>query len=85
MNFENDEEFEQFLSEVEEDLKAYNQERADAGLSTLGTPPAAGTGKPNNFSVPKDTLPNDKCIILVLSNLYSTLGIKKSKGQCQEQ
>ena len=42
MNFENDEEFEQFLSEVEEDLKAYNQERADAGLSTLGTPPAAG-------------------------------------------
>lgn len=38
MNFENDEEFEQFLSEVEEDLKAYNQERADAGLSTLGTP-----------------------------------------------
>ena len=47
MNFENDEEFEQFLSEVEEDLKAYNQERADAGLSTLGTPPAAGTGKPD--------------------------------------
>lgn len=46
MNFENDEEFEQFLSEVEEDLKAYNQERAD-GLSTLGTPPAAGTGKPD--------------------------------------
>ena len=44
MNFENDEEFEQFLSEVEEDLKAYNQERADA---TLGTPPAAGTGKPD--------------------------------------
>ena len=47
MSFENNEEFEQFLSDVKEDLKAYNQERADAGLSTLGTPPAAGTGKPD--------------------------------------
>lgn len=46
MNFENDEEFEDFLSEVTEDLKTYNQERADAGLSTMGTPPAAGGGKP---------------------------------------
>lgn len=39
MKFENDEEFEEFYSEVEEDLKAYNQERADAGLSSLGDPP----------------------------------------------
>ena len=46
MSFENDDEFEEFLSEVEEDLKTYNQERADAGLSTMGTPPAAGGGKP---------------------------------------
>lgn len=46
MNFENDDEFEEFLSEVEDDLKAYNQERADAGLSTMGAPPAAGGGKP---------------------------------------
>lgn len=46
MSFENDEEFEEFYSEVEEDLKAYNQERADAGLSTTGMPPAAGGGKP---------------------------------------
>ncbi|WP_106828069.1 hypothetical protein [Parabacteroides pacaensis] len=46
MSFENDEEFEEFLSEVEEDVKSYNQERADAGLSTMGTPPAAGGGKP---------------------------------------
>lgn len=45
MKFETDEEFEDFYSEVEEDLKAYNQERADAGLSTLGNPPAAGGGK----------------------------------------
>lgn len=46
MSFENDEEFEEFLSEVTEDLKTYNQERADAGLSTMGTPPASGGGKP---------------------------------------
>nr|DAK34448.1 MAG TPA: hypothetical protein [Caudoviricetes sp.] len=45
MSFESDEEFEEFYSEVEEDLKAYNQERADAGLSTMGTPPAASGGK----------------------------------------
>lgn len=48
MSFENDDEFEEFLSEVEEDLKTYNQERADAGLSTMGTPPAAGGGKPKD-------------------------------------
>lgn len=46
MSFKSDEEFEEFYSEVEEDLKAYNQERADAGLSTMGIPPAAGNGKP---------------------------------------
>ena len=45
MKFETDEEFDDFYSEVEEDLKTYNQERADAGLSTLGNPPAAGVGK----------------------------------------
>lgn len=45
MRFETDEEFDDFYSEVEEDLKAYNQERADAGLATLGNPPAAGGGK----------------------------------------
>ena len=42
MKFETDEEFDEFYSEVEEDLKSYNQERADAGLATLTTPPAAG-------------------------------------------
>lgn len=45
MRFETDEEFDDFYSEVEEDLKAYNQERADAGLATLGNPPATGGGK----------------------------------------
>lgn len=42
MKFENDDEFDEFISEVEADLKAYNQERANAGLSTLGNPPGAG-------------------------------------------
>lgn len=46
MKFENEDEFEEFMSEVESDLQAYNQERADAGLSKLGTPPPAGGGKP---------------------------------------
>lgn len=55
MSFENDEEFEKFLSEVTEDLKTYNQERADAGLSTMGTPPAAGGGKPKESEVITDS------------------------------
>lgn len=46
MSFESDEEFEEFYSEVEEDLKAYNQERADAGLSTMETTPDARGSKP---------------------------------------
>ena len=45
MKFETDEEFEEFYSEVEEDLKAYNQELADQGLATLGNPPATGGNK----------------------------------------
>lgn len=40
MTFESDEDFEDFFAEVEEDLKTLNQERADAGLAHLGTPPA---------------------------------------------
>lgn len=39
MKFEDDDEFDEFYSEVEEDLKALNQERADAGLSAMGVPP----------------------------------------------
>lgn len=42
MKFETDEEFDEFYSEVEEDLKAYNQELADKGLENLNNPPAAG-------------------------------------------
>lgn len=54
MKFENDDEFDEFYSEVEEDLKAYNQERADAGLSNLGNPPGSGGGKPKDEEVLTD-------------------------------
>ncbi len=54
MEFKNDDEFDEFYSEVEEDLKDYNQERADAGLATLGNPPASGSGKPKEDEVISD-------------------------------
>lgn len=54
MKFENDEEFEEFYSEVEEDLKSYNQERADAGLSGLCNPPGAGSKKQEKNEVISD-------------------------------
>lgn len=41
MTFDSEEEFEEFFKEVAEDLKAYTQERADAGLGGL-TPPTGG-------------------------------------------
>ena len=44
MNFNDEDEFEEYYSEIEEDLKAYNQERADAGLSTAGNPPGGKSG-----------------------------------------
>jgi len=40
MTFNNDDEFDEFYADVESDLKAYNQERADAGLQQLGVPPS---------------------------------------------
>lgn len=45
MKFDTDEDFEDFFSEVEEDLKGYEQEMADKGLSALSNPPAAKGGK----------------------------------------
>lgn len=55
MKFENDDDFEEFYSEVEEDLKSFNQERADAGLSKLGTPVSAvSVHKEENFNVLSD-------------------------------
>lgn len=42
MKFETDDEFDEFYSDVEEDLKAFNQELADKGLENLNNPPATG-------------------------------------------
>lgn len=41
MKFEDDDEFNEFYSEVEDDLKALNQERANAGLAAMGAPATA--------------------------------------------
>ena len=43
MSFDNDEQFEEYYSDVEKDLKDFNQERASAGLSALGAIPGAKT------------------------------------------
>lgn len=45
MSFDTDEDFDDFVAEVESDLKSYNQERANAGLQTLGAIPTQGGGK----------------------------------------
>lgn len=46
MKFDTDDDFDEFFSEVEADLKAFNQERANAGLEKLGLPVGgANTGK----------------------------------------
>ena len=42
MTFDTDEEFEDFCSGVEEDIKAFNQERANVGLEQLSAPAASG-------------------------------------------
>lgn len=55
MKFENDDDFDDFYSEVEDDLKALNQERANAGLANLGAP-ATGT---NNKKESKDEVLSD--------------------------
>lgn len=54
MKFENDDEFDEFYSEVEEDLKKLNQERADAGLSNLGAIPGV-----QKKSAPKEEVLTD--------------------------
>lgn len=54
MKFDNDEEFDEFCTEIEEDLKSFNQERANAGLASLGSPvqttPPAKKDKPEVLS-----------------------------------
>lgn len=43
--FKSDEEFAEYLDDIKDDLEAYNQERADEGLSKLGIPGAAAPSK----------------------------------------
>lgn len=43
MKFETDDDFDEFFSEVEEDLKSENQERANKGLEKLGAPATGGS------------------------------------------
>ncbi len=45
MKFDTDEDFDEFFSEVEEDLKSENQERANKGLEKLGAPATGGSSK----------------------------------------
>lgn len=45
MTFKDDEAFDEFLSEVEEDLKFENQDRANKGLEKLGAPATGGGSK----------------------------------------
>lgn len=51
MKFDSDDEFDEFYSEVEDDLKALIQERADAGLKGFGGSPDIG-GKPPKENEP---------------------------------
>jgi hypothetical protein len=44
MDFKNEDEFEDFFEGVVADAKAYNQERANDGLSKLGKTPLVGGG-----------------------------------------
>lgn len=46
MAFDSDEDFNEFLSGVDEDIKAFKQERADKGLETLVTPSAGDKVEP---------------------------------------
>ena len=48
MSFDKDEDFEDFLSGVQEDIKAFNQERADKGLEQLGAPASGGNEDTGN-------------------------------------
>lgn len=59
MKFESDDDFDEFFSEVEEDLKSFNQERANAGLEKLGMPAGGVNTKKKDESKP-EVLPEDE-------------------------
>lgn len=54
MKFDSEDEFDEFYSEVEADLKKLNQERADVGLSSLGSIPGV-----QKKSAPKEEVLTD--------------------------
>lgn len=56
MNFDSEEEFEEFMDDIKEDLKNYNQERANDGLGKLGKPAAAGGGQEKNEVLTDDEI-----------------------------
>ena len=56
MKFDSDEEFDEFISDVEADLKTLNQERANKGLDALGAPPAAQKGATKEEPYSEDIL-----------------------------
>lgn len=58
MQFKNDEEFDEFYSDVEEDLKSENQERANKGLEKLGAPATGGGSKKKEEEI--DVLTEDE-------------------------
>lgn len=64
MKFESDEEFEDFLEDVQADLEAYNQEQANIGLGKMGGSPNLGKGADKD-----EVLTDDEVIKLAASNL----------------
>jgi hypothetical protein len=60
MSFKSDEEFEDYLDEVDEELEAENQERKDKGLETLGKPAAAVPGKPSGNDEDGEVMSDDE-------------------------
>ena len=60
MSFKTDEEFEDFLDEVEADLEAENKERSDRGLDTLGKPAMSVPGKNGKKDGEDEVLTDDE-------------------------
>ena len=55
MTFKDDDEFSAFLEETKSDLDAYNKERTEAGLATIGP-----IGKPTNVDPKKEVISNEE-------------------------
>ena len=60
MSFKTEEDFEDYLDEVEADLEAENQERSDKGLEALGKPVGAVPGKTGGKKDDDEVLSDDE-------------------------